>query len=107
MIIDGTNNSVLINKFDNQKTGSAASKGSLVIKGEEKETGDANASDKVNISERSRLIAKATELATLAPDVRSEKVADLTAKIAAGNYKVNADEVATAIIKKGLTGVMV
>ncbi|MDR1309944.1 MAG: flagellar biosynthesis anti-sigma factor FlgM [Deltaproteobacteria bacterium] len=61
--------------------------------------------DKVNISERSRLIAKARELATLAPDVRAEKVADLTARIASGTYKVSSGEVADSIIRKSFDGI--
>ncbi|MDR2442033.1 MAG: flagellar biosynthesis anti-sigma factor FlgM [Deltaproteobacteria bacterium] len=62
-------------------------------------------SDKVNISERSRLIAKARELATLAPDTRSEKVAELTAKIASGSYQVSSEQVADSIIKKSFYGI--
>ncbi|MDR1109569.1 MAG: flagellar biosynthesis anti-sigma factor FlgM [Deltaproteobacteria bacterium] len=61
--------------------------------------------DKVNISERSRLIAKARELASLAPDVRAEKVADLTARIASGTYKVSSGEVADSIIRKSFDGI--
>jgi negative regulator of flagellin synthesis FlgM len=56
------------------------------------------ASDKVNLSNRSKLIAKARELADSAPDVRAEKVADLTARIASNNYKVSAEQVADSII---------
>jgi negative regulator of flagellin synthesis FlgM len=61
--------------------------------------------DKVNISDRSKLIAKAQELVGLAPDIRSEKVADLTARIAAGTYKVSAEKVADSIIKKSFNGI--
>jgi negative regulator of flagellin synthesis FlgM len=56
--------------------------------------------DKVNLSDRSKLIAKARELADLAPDVRAEKVADLTARIAAGTYKVGSETVADSIVRK-------
>jgi negative regulator of flagellin synthesis FlgM len=62
------------------------------------------ASDKVNLSNRSKLIAKARELASSAPDVRAEKVADLTARIAANNYKVSSETVANSIIKKSFSG---
>jgi negative regulator of flagellin synthesis FlgM len=64
------------------------------------------ASDKVNLSSRSKLIAKARELAASAPDVRAEKVADLTARIAANTYKVSAETVADSIIKKSFTGLV-
>jgi negative regulator of flagellin synthesis FlgM len=63
------------------------------------------AGDKVNISDRSKLIAKARELASLAPDVRAEKVADLTARIAAGTYKVSSETVANSIIRKSFNGI--
>ncbi|MDR3203856.1 MAG: flagellar biosynthesis anti-sigma factor FlgM [Deltaproteobacteria bacterium] len=63
-------------------------------------------SDKVNLSERSKLIFKASELANQAPDVRADKVADLTARIAAGTYKVGTETVANAIIKKSFSGLI-
>jgi flagellar biosynthesis anti-sigma factor FlgM len=61
--------------------------------------------DKVNLSDRSKLISKAQELASLAPDTRSEKVADLTARIAVGTYKVSSPEVADSIIRKSFNGI--
>jgi negative regulator of flagellin synthesis FlgM len=63
------------------------------------------AGDKVILSDRSKLIAKARELATQAPDIRSEKVADLTARIAAGTYKVSSEQVANSIITKSFNGI--
>lgn len=70
------------------------------------ETSVLAASDKVNLSNRSKLIAKAKELADTAPDMRAEKVADLTARIAANNYKVSSETVAASIIKKSFTGLV-
>jgi negative regulator of flagellin synthesis FlgM len=64
------------------------------------------AGDKVVLSDRSKLIAKARELAASAPDVRAEKVADLTARIAAGTYHVSSEKVAASIIKKSFTGLV-
>jgi flagellar biosynthesis anti-sigma factor FlgM len=75
------------------------------VPGQIEETQVASTGDKVNISDRSKLIAKAQELVSLAPDVRSEKVADLTARIANGTYKVSAEAVADAIIRKGFSGI--
>ncbi|MDR2302690.1 MAG: flagellar biosynthesis anti-sigma factor FlgM [Deltaproteobacteria bacterium] len=76
------------------------------LQGEAAETSAATvAGDKVNLSDRSKLIAKARELAAQAPDVRSEKVADLTAKIAAGTYKVSSEQVANSIIRKSFNGI--
>jgi negative regulator of flagellin synthesis FlgM len=102
-IDNNINNLVLINKNDNQKTG-AVGKGNLSIdNGAESKV---SAGDKVNISDRSRLIAKATELANLAPDIRSERVAELTAQIAAGTYKVSSQDVATSILKKSFSEIV-
>jgi negative regulator of flagellin synthesis FlgM len=61
------------------------------------------AGDRVVLSDRSKLIAKARELAAQAPDVRSEKVADLTARLAAGTYKVSSETVAASILKKSIS----
>jgi negative regulator of flagellin synthesis FlgM len=69
------------------------------------DNGEAKAvpTDRVNISTNSRLYQRALELATLAPDVRSEKVADLTARIAAGSYRVSSETVADSIIRKSVS----
>ncbi|MDR1165935.1 MAG: flagellar biosynthesis anti-sigma factor FlgM [Deltaproteobacteria bacterium] len=101
MKIDNVNNPFLIQKKDSAK-GAAASKGNLVVGDAPK----AKAGDTVNLSDKSRLVAKATELAILAPDIRSEKVADLTAKIASGNYKVSSLDVADSLIRKGISSVI-
>jgi negative regulator of flagellin synthesis FlgM len=105
MKIDNLNNPLVIRKNDQAKTG-AVNKGSLSISAEGAEEAKARAGDTVNISDRSRLIAKATELAQLAPDIRSEKVADITARIAAGTYNVSSSEVAGSIIRKSISGMI-
>ncbi|MDR2461535.1 MAG: flagellar biosynthesis anti-sigma factor FlgM [Deltaproteobacteria bacterium] len=97
------NNLLLVNKTDSQKQG-VTDKGTLAISSGEEST--VKAGDTVSISERSRLIAKATELATLAPDVRSEKIAELTARIASGNYKVSSLDVADSILKKSFSEIV-
>ena len=55
--------------------------------------------DKVVLSERSKEIARAKELAEGAPEVRTEKVAKLKAAIEAGTYNIKAEKVADAILK--------
>lgn len=55
--------------------------------------------DKVQLSGRSREIARAQELVNTAPDIREEKVAELKARIDSGTYDVNAKKVAAAFIK--------
>jgi flagellar biosynthesis anti-sigma factor FlgM len=105
MIIDNSN-PFAINKADVNKTSNkAVGKGTLTISAPAEDT-QVSSGDTVKISDRSRLISKATELATLAPDIRSEKVADLTAKIAAGTYNVSSKDVANSIIKKSISGII-
>ncbi|MDR2351893.1 MAG: flagellar biosynthesis anti-sigma factor FlgM [Deltaproteobacteria bacterium] len=97
-----------LNPYLNQLNGKTKA-GQIKIKGETSGTTEetrGNSVDTVSLSNRSRLIAKATELATLSPDIRSEKVAELTAKIASGNYKVSSQDVADSIIRKSLTGIV-
>lgn len=61
--------------------------------------------DVVRLSDRSRLIAKATELAANAPDVREAKVSDLRARIGAGTYSVTGQMVADSMLRKSITEV--
>ncbi|MDR2198167.1 MAG: flagellar biosynthesis anti-sigma factor FlgM [Deltaproteobacteria bacterium] len=95
-----------INKPD--KPGGASSskalgKGNLSVPNAVEET-QVGSGDTVKISDRSKLISKATELVNLAPDIRSERVAELTAQIAAGTYNVSSLDVADSIIKKKISG---
>lgn len=61
--------------------------------------------DVVRLSDRSRLIARAQELAASAPEVRQEKIDDLKARISAGTYDVSGQTVAEAILRKSITEV--
>ena len=69
-------------------------------KAEEKAHGDV-----VKLSDRSRMIAKAQELAGQAPEVREAKIEDLRARINAGTYNVSGQSVAEAMIRKSITEV--
>jgi negative regulator of flagellin synthesis FlgM len=62
--------------------------------------------DVVQLSDRSRLIARARELAGNAPEARVDKVNDLKARIDAGAYDVSGRVVAEAMLKKGLTTIV-
>ena len=64
------------------------------------ETGDV-----VELSERARLAARATELAQAAPEVRQDKVAEIRASLGAGTYNPSARVVAEALIRKSITEV--
>jgi negative regulator of flagellin synthesis FlgM len=99
MKIDPTNNQPLVKK--NETNAGRQKLGQLTI--DSAEDSKVSPSDRVNISSSSRLYQRALELATMAPDVRSEKVADLTARIAAGTYKVSSEAVANSIIRKSVS----
>jgi negative regulator of flagellin synthesis FlgM len=55
--------------------------------------------DKVQLSGRSKEIARAQDLVKSTPEVRTDKVADIKAKIEAGTYNVKAVKVADAILR--------
>ena len=59
-------------------------------------------SDVVQLSDRARLVARASELAQNAPEVREERVNELRANIASGTYNVSGRVVADSILKKSL-----
>jgi negative regulator of flagellin synthesis FlgM len=101
MKLDTSNPTLKIKKPEIQPADKA---GSGVVKDSTSSASTTAAGDKVVLSERSRLIAKASELANLAPDTRAEKVADLTARIAAGNYHVSSETIADSILKNKFKG---
>lgn len=68
-------------------------------------TEDSPKGDVVRLSDRSRMTARAGELAAGAPDVRQERVNELKERINAGTYDVSGRTVAEAIIKKSITEV--
>ena len=61
--------------------------------------------DVVQLSSRSRMIARARELASQAPEVREERVNDLRNRINAGTYNVSGQVVADSMLKKSITEV--
>ncbi|MEW6263497.1 MAG: flagellar biosynthesis anti-sigma factor FlgM [Thermodesulfobacteriota bacterium] len=60
---------------------------------------EAGSVDKVNLSDRSREIARAQELVRDAPEFRAEKVAEIKAGVEAGTYKVNSLQTADKILR--------
>jgi len=61
--------------------------------------------DVVQLSERARLAARATELAQSAPEIRQDKVDSIKASLNAGTYNVSGQVVAEALIRKSITEV--
>lgn len=55
--------------------------------------------DKINVSERAGSVGKLVEAVKNLPEIRQEKVAEFREKIAAGNYKPSAENIAEAILK--------
>lgn len=72
------------------------------VEGQNKPAAPPEGGDKVQISGKSREIAKARELAGSAPDIRAEKVAEIKSRYEAGTYNVNAEKVAEAILKHSI-----
>jgi len=66
---------------------------------------ESGAGDVVQLSSRSRLIARAQELASQAPEVREDRVNDLRNRINAGTYNVSGQVVADSMLKKSITEV--
>ncbi len=57
-----------------------------------------NGDAKAEISAKSKEFAQAKAVATHAPDVREDKVADLKKRIAEGNYQVDHDSLAERMV---------
>jgi negative regulator of flagellin synthesis FlgM len=53
---------------------------------------------KTDISARGKEFARAKEVASGAPDVREEKIAELKRRIEAGHYHVDADKIADKLV---------
>lgn len=62
-------------------------------------------SDEVTISEKGKDVSEMTRVLKEMPDVRSEKVAALKAKIANGTYNVSSRDIAAKIVNTALEDV--
>jgi negative regulator of flagellin synthesis FlgM len=60
------------------------------------------ANDRISISEEGRLKANALKAAQESDGVRADKVADLKAKIEAGEYKPEGKDIAASLVKQEL-----
>ena len=72
-------------------------------KAKEKTAANGPAGDRVEISPRSREIARVQELVQTAPEMRVEKVARLKSEYEAGTYNVQSEKVANALLASVLT----
>jgi flagellar biosynthesis anti-sigma factor FlgM len=60
-------------------------------------------SAKVNISQEARELQKISQLARTGDELRAQKVRQITAQVAAGEYKVAPGEVAKSILRSEVT----
>lgn len=65
-----------------------------------------NASAKVEISDKARQLQRIAELARAGDRLRAEKVRELKEQIAAGQYRVDAREVAKSILRSEVSSLM-
>ena len=63
---------------------------------------DSTVAVKPEISARGKDIAHASAIASAAPDVREDKIAELKKRIAEGSYKVDANAVADRLVNEHL-----
>ncbi|MDR2947487.1 MAG: flagellar biosynthesis anti-sigma factor FlgM [Candidatus Adiutrix sp.] len=61
--------------------------------------------DVVQLSSRSKMIARSQELAAQAPEIREGRVNELRERIQAGTYNVSGRVVAESMLKKSITEV--
>lgn len=101
MKIDALN---ILNK-EAKAANDARAKETLPAANPEATRAEENKGDVVQLSDRSRLIARSQELAAGAPGVREDKVNDIRARLAAGTYSVSGQTVAEAMIRKSITEV--
>ena len=62
----------------------------------------ASAADQASFGEAAREASRALQVVEAAPDVRADRVAELRAKIARGDYQPDAKEIAREILNRGL-----
>lgn len=102
------NNPVQSSELSSAKNaGKAAATEAAAKKGKTAETSGSNDSAAVDganatISSKAKEFAKAKEVATQAPDVREEKIAELKRRIAEGKYKVNSEAIADRMVDEHL-----
>jgi len=59
--------------------------------------------DKVQLSSRSKEFAKAAAVVESSPEIRTEKVDSLKAKVSSGEYKIDPDQVANKMVEEHLS----
>ena len=68
---------------------------------------DTVSKDEVVLSPEARKIQQAKELIDSLPDIREEKVAEIRARIEAGEYEIDGEKVAEKIIQESLSNELI
>jgi|APCry1669190691_1035309.scaffolds.fasta_scaffold01221_4 negative regulator of flagellin synthesis FlgM len=84
------------------KQASRTSDAKRVEKGSVKTEETSDKKGNVEISSRAKELAQAKELASSAPDVRVDRVAQLKKQIAEGNYHVSSEDIADRMVEDHL-----
>jgi len=96
-----------LNPFVNKDTQAADSRrekpAAPVAEGTKAE--ESSQGDVVQLSSRSRMIARSQELAAQAPEIREDRVNELRNRINAGTYNISGKAVAESMLKKSITEV--
>jgi negative regulator of flagellin synthesis FlgM len=65
-------------------------------------SGEGISKDKVELSPEAKQIQRAKELIDSLPDIREEKVAEIRARIEAGEYQIDGEKIASKMIEEAL-----
>lgn len=66
----------------------------------------AGSPDRIDVSEKAKVLQKAKNAVDASPDVREEKVSSLKKAIDEGSYNVSSEEVAESLIKKSIVDIV-
>ena len=62
--------------------------------------GGGRRADSVTLSEQARRLQRVLTVVSGLPDVRNERIAELRARLASGDYRVDADEIARRMVEE-------
>ena len=72
-----------------------------------KGTGNIISKDEVVLSSEAKQIQRAKELIDALPDIREEKVAEIRARIEAGEYEIDGERIAEKMIQESLSNELI
>lgn len=102
MRINGQGPDAQLKLYQNKDVKAAGPAGDAKRRAVERDGDSLTTEDRIALSSRAKEAAMAAELARTAPDIRSQRLADLKNAIDSGQYKVHSEELAEKIIKEAL-----